>query len=301
MSDPRVGTPVPGVRLPEATHVGRVRLLVGNLDRSLAYYAGLLGFRVLDRAPGRAELGCFVGGPLIELIEQPGATPVPHRGRLGLFHFAILLPDRASLGRIFSRLGETGIHAGMADHAVSESLYLTDPDGLGIELYADRPRAEWTRRGEELYMVTDALDTGSLLLAAGSERWAGMPAGTTIGHLHLHVRDLVEARRFYHAALGLDLTVWSYPGALFLSAGGYHHHLGVNIWAGSGARAPREDEARLLDWELVLPDRTAATAAARGLERAGHTVEADSSSDGSWRAADPSGTAMRIVPASQAQ
>jgi catechol 2,3-dioxygenase len=282
-------------RLPDATHIGRVYLQVGNLDRSLAYYAGLLGFHVLHRAPGRAELGA--DRPLIELRELPGAAAVPHRGRLGLFHFAILLPGRAQLGRILGRLGETGVHVGMADHAVSEALYLTDPDGLGIEIYADRPRSTWQRRGDELYMVTEALDTSSLLRAAAGAPWAGMPDGTVIGHMHLHVRDLAEARAFYSVALGLDVTASWYPGALFMSAGGYHHHLGTNIWAGAGARAPEADEARLLHWELVVPDRESAAAAAKRLEGAGHEVSSPAGSDGAWHAADPSGTDFRIVPA----
>jgi catechol 2,3-dioxygenase len=291
MSD--FGIPAPSFRLPAGTHVGRVRLQVGDLDRSLAYYAGLLGFRVLDRAPGRAELG--QDRTLIELHEHPGARRVPHRGRLGLFHFAILLPDRASLGRMLARLSATGMHVGMADHAVSESLYISDPDGLGIEIYADRPRAEWTQRGAELHMVTDPLDTDSLQRAAGKEPWAGMPKGTRVGHMHLHVHDLESAREFYHNALGLDLTVWSYPGALFMAAGGYHHHLGANIWAGPAAAAPASDEARLLHWELVLPSAAAAAEAIASLTTAGRAVAIGPAGDAS--VLDPSGTRVKLVVA----
>jgi catechol 2,3-dioxygenase len=285
------GKKAPGYRLPPETHVGRVRLQVGDLDRSLAYYAGLLGLKVLNRAPGRAELG--VDHTLIELVELKGARRVPHRGRHGLFHFAILLPDRASLGRILQRLTSAGIQVGMSDHAVSEALYLTDPDGLGIEIYADRPRAEWQHRGNELHMVTEPLDTDALLRAAGSTPWTGVPKGTTIGHAHLHVGDLESALAFYHGALGLDLMAWSYPGAIFLSAGGYHHHLGANIWAGPAAAKPASDEAQLLDWELVLPTAESALGAVGSLEKAGHEVKVLGNDQ--WHAVDPSGTKVRIV------
>jgi catechol 2,3-dioxygenase len=285
------GVKAPGYRLPAGTHVGRVRLQVGDLDRSLAYYVGLLGLHVLDRAPGRAELG--VDHTLIELHELKGARRVPRRGRHGLFHFAILLPDRASLGRILQRLEAAGIQVGMSDHAVSEALYLTDPDGLGIEIYADRPRAEWKARGDELHMVTEPLDTNALMRAAGSTPWSGVPKGTTIGHAHLHVHDLESALAFYHGALGLDLTAWSYPGAIFLSAGGYHHHLGANVWAGPAATKPEADEAQLLDWELVLPSAGSASEAVGSLEKAGHAVTAIG--EDQWHAVDPSGTKMRIV------
>jgi catechol 2,3-dioxygenase len=281
------GVKAPGYRLPAGTHVGRVRLQVGDLDRSLAYYVGLLGLHVLDRAPGRAELG--VDHTLIELHELKGARRVPRRGRHGLFHFAILLPDRASLGRILQRLEAAGIQVGMSDHAVSEALYLTDPDGLGIEIYADRPRSEWQLDANELRMATDPLDTGSLMRAAAGVPWSGMPSGTTIGHVHLHVRDLESAKRFYHDALGLDITLTRYPGALFMSAGGYHHHLGVNTWAGGSADAPREDEAQLLDWELVIPGPDAAAAARESLRAKGFDVDA-----ATGHVADPSGTKVRF-------
>ena len=170
-------------------------------------------------------------------------------GLLGLYHFAILLPDRQALGRFVTHLAEVGAHAGSADHLVSEALYLSDPDGLGIEVYADRPRASWTTSGDgderaEIVMATEPLDLRSLVGEAGGERWTGMPAGTVIGHVHFHVGAIREAEAFYHAALGFDKTAWTYPGALFLSAGGYHHHVGTNIWAaGSPAATDRRRAA----------------------------------------------------------
>ena len=226
----------PGYRLPDATRLGRVRLQVASLDRSLPFYEDVLGLRRLDRRDGVATLGASGDGTaLVELHERAGARPVPRRGRLGLYHFAVLLPDRAALGRFLAHLAARGVRAGMSDHAVSEALYLTDPDGLGIEVYADRPRDAWRYAGRQLHMHTEPLDTASLLAAGGGAPWAGMPPGTVIGHVHLHVGDIDAAAAFYHAALGFDKVVWSYPGALFLSAGGYHHHLGTNTWAAGAA------------------------------------------------------------------
>lgn len=286
------GIPPTGHRLPTATRLGRVRLQVADLERSLGYYQKILGFRVLEPSDGKATLAAQGDDtPLVELHELAGAAPVPRQGRLGLFHFAILLPDRAALGRFVAHLAEIGARAGSSDHLVSEALYLTDPDGLGIEVYADRPRSAWKHEGRQLLMDTLPLDLQDLVRAAGGQPWTGMPAGTVIGHVHLHVGNIPEADAFFHQALGLDRTVWSYPGALFLSAGGYHHHLGVNTWAGTGAPRPQEKDARLLEWEIVLPRPEDAEAAARSLQAAGFEAGLD---EGSWKAADPWGTALRL-------
>jgi catechol 2,3-dioxygenase len=289
----RLGIAPPAYRLPDAAHVGAVDLQVSDLERSLAYYQAVVGLRVLAQGGGRAELGASGASlPLLRLHEQAGARRVPSPGRIGLYHFAILLPDRASLGRFVAHLAETGARAGAADHLVSEALYLHDPDGLGIEVYADRPRDTWQADGGELRMATLPLDVAGLVDAAKGERWSGMPAGTTMGHIHLHVGDLQRASGFYHAALGLDTMVWSYTGALFMSAGGYHHHLGLNTWAGPDAIAAREDEARLLAWQLVLPDASTVAEARRSVESSGfETRDAD---DG-WFSGDPWGTTLHVV------
>jgi catechol 2,3-dioxygenase len=231
---------------------------------------------------------------LVHLRERPGARPAPRRGAYGLYHFAILVPDRAALGRFASHAAQAGVRMGMADHLVSEALYLTDPDGLGIEVYADRPRDTWQRRERELAMATDPLDIESVMAAGGRREWDGMPAGTVIGHVHLHVGDLDQADAFYHAALGLDRIVWSYPGALFLSAGGYHHHVGTNTWAPGPSAA--EGDARLLEWELVVPASADALAAAASLRAAGYAA---TDTGGGWTAADPWGTTVRITPDDQ--
>jgi catechol 2,3-dioxygenase len=281
--------------LPAATRIGAVRLQVADLDRSLAYYERVIGFSVLDRGRAMARLGVEPGQPLLELHEQPGATPMPRRGRLGLYHFAILLPERAALGRFVRHLAELDVAAGMSDHLVSEAIYLSDPDGLGIEVYADRPRDTWQYHGGQLVMATDPLNVPSLLAAAGAAPWTGAPEGTVIGHVHLYVGDLDRAAAFYEGALGLDRMVWSYPGALFLSAGGYHHHLGTNTWAAS-APAPGENDAQLLEWELLIPDSAAAAAAVERLSRHGASV---SRSGEGGLARDPWGTAVRVGVASR--
>ncbi|HEX5971405.1 MAG TPA: VOC family protein [Gemmatimonadaceae bacterium] len=295
MTSTRLGIAPPAYRLPDAAHVGTVDLQVSDLERSLAWYQQVLGLQRLVREGSRAELGASGSSiPLLRLHEQPGAKRVPSPGRIGLYHFAILLPDRASLGRFVAHLAEIGARAGAADHLVSEALYLHDPDGLGIEVYADRPRDSWQADGGELRMATLPLDVASLVESAKGERWSGMPAGTTMGHIHLHVGDLQRASAFYHAALGLDTMVWSYTGALFMSAGGYHHHLGLNTWAGADAIAAREDEARLLAWQLVLPDAASVADARRSIASSG--VGTRDARDG-WLAADPWGTTLHVVAA----
>lgn len=286
------GIPPEGHRLPGGTHVGRVRLQVSDLERSLDWYTTVLGFRVVGRAGEEARLGAHGanGSWLVELRARPGTEPLAGRQRLGLFHFAILLPDRGSLGRFVRHLAGTGARVGAADHLVSEALYLHDPDGLGVEVYADRPRTEWRHEGRELRMTTDPLDLADVARSGGAEAWDGMPAGTTIGHVHLHVGALPEAEAFYHGTLGLDKVVWSYPGALFLSAGGYHHHLGLNVWA-RGAPPAGERDARLLDWELVVDGADAPERVVERLAAAGHPVAREA---GDAVVPDPWGTRLRI-------
>jgi catechol 2,3-dioxygenase len=282
------GRQPPAYRLPEATRPGPVHLQVADLARSTAFYEEILGLRAIAHGPGTAALAAATGAPLIWLHEKAGVQRAPRAGRFGLFHVAVLLPDRASLGR-FLTAAHGRVPIASADHWVSEALYLTDPDGLGLEVYADRPRAEWRRRGAELAMATEALDLQDVARAGGGVPWSAAPAGTTIGHVHLHVGDLQDAARFYHAGLGLDATVWSYPGALFLAAGGYHHHLGTNTW--SAGPAAGDDEARLLEWQLVLPSPADTTQAADSLARSGFETTADG---GSWITADPWGTRLRL-------
>jgi catechol 2,3-dioxygenase len=248
--------------------------------------------RTIEERDGMAILGADEGDTaLVELRELHGARPVPRRGRLGLYHFAILLPDRAALGRFLRHLATIGEHAGMSDHYVSEAVYLTDPDGLGIEVYADRPRSTWRHEQGQLMMATEPLDAQSVIASAGGQPWTGMPAGTTMGHIHLFVDDLVRAEAFYHQGLGFAKMVWNYPGALFMAAGGYHHHLGTNTWAASAPRAEAGD-ARLIEWAIEMPSAIEVREAVQSLERASHTVDSDS---GSAVVQDPWGTRIRLT------
>jgi len=294
----RFGVPPPRFRLPEAAAPGLVRLQIANLDRSLAWYVGDLG---MDVAASTAGVTTLCAGtdrtPLVELHEHPGARPHPMRGRLGLFHFALLLPDRAALGRLIRHLTSARVPMGMADHDFSESVYLTDPDGLGIEIYADRPRERWQTRGREVYATTEPLDVTDVVRSAGDTAWSGMPAGTHMGHVHLHVGDLDLASRFYHEALGFDRTIWTYPGALFVSAGGYHHHVGLNTWA-RGAPPAGPDDARLLEWELGVPATSDIAAVSENLGVAGFAVV---TTNGTTAAADPWGTTVRLKAPSLAE
>lgn len=265
----------PGYRLPDATRVGRVRLQVSDLGRSVAFYTDVIGLNVERRDHASASLGAgHTDRVLVELHERRGVRPVPPHGRFGLYHFALLVPDRADLGRFVAHLADVDARVASADHLVSEALYLWDPDGLGIEVYADRPRSEWRVSGHELAMATEPLDLRSLVRAAHGAPWKGLPRGTMMGHVHLHVGNLQRAEAVYHAALGFDKVVWSFPGALFLSAGGYHHHLATNTWV-EGASPAGEDDARLIEWELVLPGADDLAAAGESLNRSGYDVRND--------------------------
>ena len=283
------GIQPPAYRLPSKTHVGAVHLLVSDLPRSLAYYEHVVGLRPLAVEHERAVLGSHDERPLVELQTRAGVRPA-RRGAFGLYHFAILLPDRSALGRFAAHIASLGIRVGMADHLVSESLYLWDPDGLGIEVYADRPRSAWKRNGRELAMATDPLDIDNVIAEGAGVTWDGAPAGTTMGHVHLHVGSLESAEAFYHHAIGFDKTVWSYPGALFMSAAGYHHHLGTNVW--SSGPPPAADQAQLLEWELVLPSIADVAAVGQSLRAAGHHTEHDAHG---FVTADPWHTRMRIL------
>lgn len=283
-----------GYRLPAGTHLGAVRLQVADLTRSLSFHQHTLGLRLVAQEAGWATLAAHADDRiLVELREKPGVRPAG-RGLLGLYHFAILLPDRASLGRFVRHLADIGARAGAGDHLVSEAFYLTDPDGLGIEVYADRPRETWNRLGRELMLATDPVDVAGLVASAGDTAWSGMPAGTVIGHVHLHVGNLEQTAAFYSEALGFDRMTWRYPGALFLGADGYHHHLGTNTWAGSGARPPAEGDARLLEWTIELPQAADVTAASRSLVAAGYPAEAASEGDTAVLTVDPWGTRVRL-------
>jgi catechol 2,3-dioxygenase len=269
----------PPTELPATIRLGTVHLAVANLARSLDFYQRVLGFAVMRQvlaAAGQAavaELGVAGSSQvLVRLQEQPDAHPIPRRGRLGIYHLAVLLPTRGDLGRFLHHVRSLGVNVGSSDHNYSEASYITDPDGFTIEVYRDRPRSEWQVSEEgEIQSALDPLDEAGVLQAAGNARWDGLPAGTTIGHLHFYTGSLLDAAAFYHQALGFDIETWSLSGALFVGAGGYHHHLGLNVWA-AGSPAATEADARLLRWELWLPNAATRDAAAARLQAAGYAV-----------------------------
>lgn len=259
--------------LPAQTHLGRVALSVADLDRSLAYYQTRIGLHLLQRTEATAVLGT-PQHELLVLHAQPGVRPA--RGMTGLYHFALLLPSRLALAHTLRRLlyTETPI-SGASDHAVSEALYLTDPDGHGIELYRDRPREEWPYANGRLNMVTEPFDVEGVLaeVPAAAAIPSRLPDATVMGHVHLHVADMPATIAFYRDTLGFELMARYGSAASFLAAGGYHHHLGVNTWAGVGAPPAPPDRARLLWYEIVLPDETSVDTLAGQLAEMGMAEE----------------------------
>ena len=240
-----------------AASVGHVHLTVADLPRVHHFYRDVLGFR---DAWAHGEDTVFLssdGRYPFHLGLTRASAPRSSRRTVGLYHAAFLFPDRRALGRSFLRLETLGLPVdGTADHLVSEAIYLRDPEGNGIELYADRPRDQWARRDGQIQMTTEPLDVGSLREAADdAEPWTGIAPKARLGHVHLRVSDLGRAEDFYHGVLGFDVTTRAYPGALFLSAGGYHHHLGVNIWGGTGLVPLPQGSPGLRYFTVTLPDK----------------------------------------------
>jgi catechol 2,3-dioxygenase len=275
-----------------ATAIGAVRLTVADLDRVRAFYERAIGLRTLGRDGDVVRLGALSGPALVELVGSPDAPRRPTRST-GLFHLAILVPTRADLAVALERVVRAGrSFSGASDHLVSEALYLSDPEGNGIEIYRDRPRSEWGYDDGELRMATLALDLEGLLderpTGDGDE---GMPPGTRVGHIHLQVADLAAAERFYAGVLGFDVTVRGYPGALFLSAGGYHHHIGLNTWAGEGAPSPPAGARGLRSFEVDLAGAEELERVAARLEAAGVDARPE---DAGLLVADPSGNRVLL-------
>jgi catechol 2,3-dioxygenase len=276
--------------LPADTRLGAIRLRAGDVGLLRDFYERVIGLRGIASEDGVTALGAG-DGPVVELLSDPDAPARPPR-TTGLFHLALLVPTRADLTHALRRVFEAGWHlSGASDHLVSEALYLSDPEGNGIELYRDRPREEWPREGDEVAMATLPLDLESLLAEPGGDADApAMPDGTVLGHVHLQVSDLDTASAFWVDALGLDVTASLYPGALFVSAGGYHHHVGLNTWAGVGAPRPPAGARGLDRFELVLPDAASETAARDRLATVGEVQD----EAGGGLVEDPSGNAVLV-------
>jgi catechol 2,3-dioxygenase len=269
-----------------------VHLTVAALELSIDYYRTALGLTVLDHSDGRASLGADAR-ELLVLFEEPGARP--SHGYTGLYHFALLVPERRDLARWLAHAAGSRIPlVGLSDHFVSEAIYLADPDGHGIEIYWDRPREVWEGRVAER-MTTLPLDVDSLfgeLSETAPEPFEGLPAGTVMGHVHLKVSAIGETIAFYRDVLGFALMAQLGAQAAFLSAGGYHHHLGANTWESAGASAPPEGTATLHQATIVLPDGDELT---RVLERLAQHGRPSQASDTSVSVRDPSGTPLVLT------
>lgn len=262
--------------LPAQTKIAHAHLKVASLERSLPFYVGLLGLSQVTQKDDTAYLSATGEPPSLLLLTQiQDALPRPRRST-GLFHVAIRLPDRVALARtLFQLLTHDWPLQGAADHVVSEALYLADPDGNGLELYVDRPRHQWPRNEDQIAMTTLPLDLEALLgeLAGQDQTYSGIHPQTDVGHVHLQVSSLEGADRFYHQLLGLEVTQRDFHGALFLAAGGYHHHLGVNIWNSAGAGPPPPNAVGLRSYAYHIPDEGTWLALHQRLEVGGHPIE----------------------------
>lgn len=263
----------PRVRIDPETAMGAVRLTVSDLDHAREFYEQAIGLSSSEQHDGTVSLGVAGGPPLVELRGDRSARRLD-RHATGLFHLAILVPTRVDLAFALARVANTGWSLdGASDHLVSEALYLSDPDGNGIEIYRDRPREQWREVDGQLAMSTLPLDLQSVLdeLEDAAALQPLAPSGTRMGHVHLQVSDLGEAEEFYSGLLGFDVMVRGYPGALFVSAGRYHHHLGLNTWHSRGANPPPPGAIGLRSYEITLPnreelDRVLARVQAAGIE-----------------------------------
>ncbi|WP_424767517.1 VOC family protein [Paenibacillus sp. sgz302251] len=281
--------------------LGEVKLKVSQLDRSIQFYEQIVGLRVLRHDAQKRTAAFTADGrnTLLVLEEIENAIIPQRRGHAGLYHFAILLPDRRSLSLSLRNLARHGIHVGQGDHLVSEALYISDPDNNGIEIYADRPKAQWKRDAEGNYvMSTDPIDIESLLAEseADGDHWNGLPEGTVIGHVHLHIGDLRVSRAFYEGKLGFDVVGnYAQMSALFISAGGYHHHIGLNIWAGAGAVLPPANTVGLSYFTIVFPSAASREKLLSHLRTEGVAL---TEQDSAFVVHDPVGIAIHLTVAS---
>ncbi len=300
MTDRSAGEPRSAeFRIADGTRIGYVHLRVRDLDRSLSFFLDTLGLRLVSGGPHTATLSATGRGPgLIVLTEKKDAPARPARAS-GLYHLAIRVPARRALAMSIRHVNDAGwMVEGYADHDVSEAVYLSDPDGNGVEIYADRPSDTWPFRTGQVEMVTIPLDLDSLMqeISDWPGPWEGIDPGATIGHVHLRVADLERTEAFYREVMGFDVTQRSIPGALFFSAGGYHHHVGANTWASEGGPRPPADATGLIAYSVILPDAPSLRDVEVRLEAAGVVTSRDDTSGG-VRTADPDGNFIELVSA----
>ena len=272
--------------------VGKVNLKVENLERSLAFYQQIIGFKLLGRKENKALLTAD-GRTALLSIEQPENVKAKQPRTTGLYHFALLLPTRSDLGSILQHLLNSGYPLqGASDHLVSEALYLADPDGNGIEIYRDRPSSTWEWNDGEVVMATKPLDAEAILAEGNGKPWTGLPSATLMGHIHLHVSELGQTENFYRNGLGFEVVSNYHNQALFISTGHYHHHIGLNVWNGIGAPSPLENSVGLESFTLVFPSEEAREQAINQLREIGAAVSKENQD---FITKDPSGNIIRLV------
>lgn len=271
------------------TYIRQVSINVVDLDRSIKFYKQVIGFQLLNQTDSQATLTANGTDPLL-ILNVPENPQPKQRQTTGLYHFAILLPERKDLAAFLQHIQHLNLPYGASDHSVSEAIYLNDPDGNGIEVYRDRPDVKWQYEEDRLHMTTEPLDQVGLLQETVGE-WEKLPTDTMIGHIHLHVANLAISQTFYEDGLNFDL-ITTYPGALFMSSGGYHHHLGLNIWNGEGAVRPKKNNAGLNFFTIVIKDEATREQLKDNLEQMNVTVE---TFDNAYVVEDPSGNVIHLV------
>ncbi|ULT57520.1 VOC family protein [Neobacillus drentensis] len=270
-------------------YVGEVTIKVKSLAYSVTFYQNIIGLQLLEQSERKAVLTADGQTPLLTL-EEPADVIPKQEGMSGLYHFAILLPSRTDLGDFLRHLILTGYPLGAADHYVSEALYLNDPDGNGIEVYRDRPSSEWTWKNGLVEMATEQLDAEGILEESNDE-WKGLPSGTLMGHIHLHVGDLEKAKEFYTKGMGFEVVSY-YPQAVFLSSGRYHHHVAINTWQGAGAPTPPKNSVGLNWYSIVFPNQEAREKVMEQLKQIGAPL----SNEGNFYVtSDPAGNQIHLV------
>lgn len=278
--------------MPPDAYLSELRLRVRDLGKQRGFWHDLIGLRIASEESGAVHLRPESGSFRL-ILEEDGEAPFRPERSIGLYHVALLLPGRAELAALIRRLLEAkyGGFEGASDHGVSEAFYLHDPEGNGLELYRDRERSEWPPADDGVAMYTKRLDVEELLSTASTS--APTDPKTRIGHMHVHVASLPEAERFYAGTLGLDVTQRGYQGALFFATGGYHHHVGANIWA--GAHRPPAGATGLIEYGWALPaDALEALRLSLGPEAA---AEAALPGGEGLRLSDPSGAHVFLQPA----
>lgn len=274
------------------TFVEHIHVKVEDLERSLRFYQGILGLKILQQTEKTRVLSADGKKPLIT-IEVPEAVVKKQPRTTGLYHFALLLPKRADLAKTLRHLAASNVRLqGASDHAVSEAIYLADPDGNGIEIYSDRPASAWEWNNQEVVMATKPLDVQGLMAEDDGQSWSGLPEGTLMGHIHLHVDNIEKSREFYCDGLGFDVVSRIADHAMFISTGGYHHHIAFNVWNGTGAQPPVENSVGMRFYTIVYPSEAARSEAVQRLTALGYTVN---HRDQAIAVTDPAGNQIELV------